>query len=132
MGKKLYMKVLLIDINRNHISEIAGHLREGGFRVATCFSPRGALGRIRRELPDAVVVEVMLPGVSGFEVAARMEADSRLSQIPVFFITDIQNSAGDNHDYFPRPLDIPTFVSALRSRTDRNKTQKSKGEKEDK
>ncbi|MBI4831608.1 MAG: response regulator [Candidatus Lindowbacteria bacterium] len=116
-AKKRAPRVCVIDVNRDHVEEISVHLQSNGFRTIACYSPRGALGRIRRETPDAVVVEVILPGVSGFEIAARMEADRRLSRIPVFFITDIQNSAGDNHDYFPRPLDIPAFISALKQRT---------------
>lgn len=128
--KRIAPRVCVIDANREHVDEIAKHLRSNGFRVLTCLSPRGALGRIRRELPDAVVVEVILPGVTGFEIAARMEASRRLSQIPVFFTTDIQNSSGDNHDYFPRPLDIPAFMCALRERTMKGERRKGKDARE--
>jgi PleD family two-component response regulator len=110
-------KVLIIDVNRSHISEIAGLLRKEGFRVTGCSAPRGVLGQIRRKRPDAVVVEVILPSMSGFEIAARMQADPRLSDIPILFTTDIQNSNGDNQDYFSRPLDMPSLVSALKRRT---------------
>ncbi len=109
-------KVLVIDVNPAHIEEIVGPLQEEGFRVVSCSSPRGALGRIREELPDAVVVEVIMPGLSGFEIAARMQADRRLSDIPILFTTDIQDSEGENHDYFARPLDVRDLIRALRKR----------------
>lgn len=117
---KNYPKVLIIDINRAHISEIAGRLRKEGFRVTGCSAPRGVLGRIRRERPDAVIVEVIRPVMSGFEIAARMEADPQLSRIPIFFTTDIQDSNGDYQDYFSRPLDMSTLVSALKRRISAN------------
>jgi PleD family two-component response regulator len=113
---KSHPKVLVIDVDAGHIEEIMRPLQENGFRVVSCSSPRGALGRIRAELPDAVVVEVIMPGVSGFEIAARMQADRRLSNIPILFTTDIQDSEGENHDYFARPLDVRGLIRALRKR----------------
>jgi len=114
--KKKRSKILVIDINRKHITEIAGPLRKDGFRVVTCMTPRGALGRIRQENPDAVIVEVIMPVMTGFEIAARMQADHRLSHVPIFFTTDIQNSDGGNSDYFARPLDMSSLIHALRKR----------------
>ena len=107
----------MINADRDHVREVASHLRENGFRVVTFYSSRGALGRIRQELPDAVVLEVIMPGASGFEIAARMQADRRLCDIPIFFTTDIQDSGGENSDYFPRPLDVEAFVNAIREQT---------------
>ncbi len=115
--KEPHPKVLVIDFDRDRIQEIAGPLRKAGFRVVSCTTPRGALGRIREELPDAVMLEVIMPVVSGFEIAARMQADRRLSHIPICFTTDIQNSEGENHDYFARPLDMPELIRALKEYT---------------
>lgn len=114
--EKPHPKVLVLDADPGHIEEIARPLQVEGFRVVPCSSPRGALGKIREELPDAVVVEVIMPGVSGFEIAARMQADRRLACIPILFTTDIQDSEGENHDYFARPLDMRDLIGALRER----------------
>ncbi len=116
MSKRPLPKVIVIDTEPRRAREIARSIRAGGFRVDCCLSPRAALARVRRELPAAVVVEVVMPGLSGFEIAARMQADARLSRIPVLFTTDIQNAGGENHDYFSRPLDDPSFIKALKSR----------------
>ncbi|GAB4343366.1 MAG: hypothetical protein Kow0099_21710 [Candidatus Abyssubacteria bacterium] len=70
-------------------------------------------------MPDAVIVEIVMPVVSGFEIAARMQADPRLSRIPVFFTTDIQNSTSENHDYFPRPFDKDALVRSLKERIEK-------------
>lgn len=110
-------KVLVIDVDRDRIGEISAQLRKEGFRVSECSTTRGILGRIRREMPDAVIVEVILPLMSGFEIAARMQADVKLSHIPIFFTTDIQNSNGETQDYFSRPLHMPSLIHALKKRT---------------
>jgi PleD family two-component response regulator len=114
--KKSLPKVLVIDFEADRVEEIERIMRNSGLLVVRCLSPRGALSRIRRELPDAVVVEVIMPGMSGFEIAARMQADDRLARIPVLFITDIQSANGEDHDYFPRPLNKPAFLDTLKSR----------------
>ncbi len=116
-GNKANPKVLVIDLDRGRVKEIAKRLRKEGFRVVGCSTQRGVLGRVRRERPDAVLVEVIFPLMSGFEIAARMQADPKLAHIPIFFTTDIQNSDGENQDYFSRPLDMPSLVRSLRRRT---------------
>ena len=110
-------KVLVIDDDRDRSGKITTRLRKEGFRVSACSTTRGILGKIRREMPDAVIVEVILPHMSGFEIAARLQADVKLSHIPIFFTTDIQNSNGENQDYFSRPLHMPSLISALKRRT---------------
>jgi len=114
--KKGKPTVVVVDANRAHLDELARHLRANGFHVVSCRSMRGALGQLRRTRPDAVILEVIMPGVSGFELAARMQADVDLSHIPIIFTSDIQNSEGENHDYFPRPLDMDGLVRSLKER----------------
>jgi DNA-binding response OmpR family regulator len=96
-------------------------LRQSGFRTFICRAPLKAMGLLRRERPDAVVLEVILPGLSGFEIAARMQGDPLLERTPIIFTSDIQNSAGGNHDYFPRPLNAQRLVETLRSRISRER-----------
>ena len=109
-------KVLAIDIDRDRLKDISARLRAQGFRMSSCSTPRGVLGRIRREMPDAVIAEVIMPVMSGFEIGARMQADPRLSRIPIIFTTDIQDSDGESRDCFARPLNMPILVKALKAR----------------
>ena len=109
-------KVVLIDADSNRSRKLERFLENEGFRVVKCPTLRGALGQLRQERPDAVIIEVILPGQSGFEIAARMQADRRLSHIPIFFTTDIQDSDDTNEDYFSRPLRLRKLVQAIRNR----------------
>ena len=109
-------KILVIDSDHGHLEDMSRRLEKEGFRVVVCSVPRGILGRIRSEAPDAVIVEVILPFMSGFDIAARMQADPRLSPIPILFTTDIQDSDGENSDYFSRPFHMPGLVRALKAR----------------
>lgn len=115
--KKARPLVMIVDDNRRRGEGLAKRLRKEGFSITCCLNPRGALGIIRQKRPDVVIVEVIMPRVSGFEIAASMAADRRLSSIPVLFTTDIQNSQGGNHDYFARPFRMTSLISALRKKT---------------
>jgi two-component system sensor histidine kinase/response regulator len=109
-------KVFLIDSDINRVQEMAKVLKSEGFDAIAYNTPRGLLGHMRRELPDAVIMEVILPTKSGFEIAAQMQADQRLSKIPIFFTTDIQDSDDLHEDYFSRPLNLQRLIQAIRKR----------------
>jgi len=109
-------KVFLIDFDPNRAQELTRVLENEGFHAVAYNTPRGVLGHLRRELPDAVIVEVILPTKSGFEIAAQMQADQSLSKIPIFFTTDIQDSDDIYEDYFSRPLNLQKLVQAIRKR----------------
>lgn len=108
-------KVMVVDPELVRARQIVRVVRASGFRAELCLSPRRALARMKREVPAAVVIEIVMAGVSGFEIAARMQADARLSRIPILFTSDISADKA-NHDYFPRPLDKSAFAAVLRMR----------------
>ncbi len=108
--------VLVVDHAIARSRKMADKLEASGLRAILCDQPLKALGLIRRELPNAVVLEVVMPNRSGFEIAARMQADPALWKIPIIFTSDIQDSAASNHDYFPRPVDMAKLVATLKER----------------
>jgi len=119
--KQKAQKILVVDSDGARADEVRVILEKAGFACAICEQPLKTLGLIRREMPDAVVLEVVMSGRSGFEIAARMQADPLLWRMPIVFTSDIQDSAGGNHDYFPRPLDGRRLVRTLRARIARER-----------
>ena len=109
-------KVVVVDSDRQRAAQVVKILRQGGFHAKICATPARALALMRRERPRAVVLEVIMSGRSGFDIAAGMQADPQLERIPIIFTSDIQSSAGGNHDYFPRPLSEQRLIATLRKR----------------
>jgi two-component system phosphate regulon response regulator PhoB len=62
-------------------------LEQAGHQVETASTGREALDRLRRQRPDLVVLDLMLPDVSGTELCRRMRADSALAGLPVIMLT---------------------------------------------
>lgn len=83
MGKR----VLLIEDEPNIIEAIGFILARDGWSVATHSDGRDALEVIRRESPDVLILDVMLPGRSGFDILAELRADSGLAATPVLMLT---------------------------------------------
>jgi two-component system alkaline phosphatase synthesis response regulator PhoP len=63
------------------------NLQRAGYRVSTACDGVEALEKVRGDRPDAVVLDVMMPRMDGFEVVRRMKADPDLEEIPVLMLT---------------------------------------------
>lgn len=109
-------RVVVVDADEERGQKMSAFLGRNGFESLTCREPLKAMALFRRKRPNAVVLEVIMPGLSGFEIAARMQAEPLLERTPIIFTSDIQNSAAGNHDYFPRPLNARRLVETLKSR----------------
>lgn len=80
-------RVLLIEDEPNLIEAIRFVLTRGGWAVQTHSDGATALARIREARPDVVVLDVMLPGRSGFDILEDLRADPDLAALPVLMLT---------------------------------------------
>ncbi|MBI4391209.1 MAG: response regulator [candidate division NC10 bacterium] len=80
-------KILVVDDNRNICDLIAARLKERGLEVATAANGLEALEITKRDRPDLVLLDIMLPWLNGFEVAKVLKADAATRQIPIIFLT---------------------------------------------
>ena len=63
------------------------NLQADGFAVREAGDGSSALAAIREQAPDVVLLDVMLPGEDGFEIAARLRADASTASLPIIFLT---------------------------------------------
>lgn len=80
-------RVLVVEDEPNIATSLNYILSRADFAVDTVADGGEALGRLRRERFGAVVLDVMLPGMSGFEVLRAIRADSRTVDLPVIVLT---------------------------------------------
>ncbi|ROR96147.1 two-component system OmpR family response regulator [Salana multivorans] len=113
------LRVLVVDDEDSLRELLASVLRYEGWRVDTAADGHQAL-RIARELdPDVVVLDVMMPGIDGFEVLRRLRTTSR---VPVLFLTARDALADRVHgltaggdDYVTKPFSLEEVVARLRA-----------------
>ena len=80
-------KVLCIEDEREMIDLIKLILERRGFEVLGALGGKEGLEVIRREMPDLILLDLMMPEVDGWEVYRQMKADEQLKDIPVIVVT---------------------------------------------
>jgi two-component system phosphate regulon response regulator PhoB len=81
------MRVLVVDDESDIVALVAYHLAKAGFQVATASDGIEAIDQVRRETPALVVLDLMLPGMSGFDVLESIRAEPATRAIPVLMLT---------------------------------------------
>lgn len=80
-------KVLVVEDERDIAALIAYHLTKEGYRVRTAEGGNEALEAVGAERPDLVVLDLMLPGFSGYEVLTEMRRKPELAEVPIIVLT---------------------------------------------
>jgi len=80
-------RILVVDDEPDITALVAYHLAKAGYRVSTAANGPEALKAAREERPDIVILDVMLPGVSGYDVLAEMRRREETSEVGVILLT---------------------------------------------
>ena len=79
--------VLVVDDEKDLVELISYDLKRNGYDVLCAYDGNAALDLATREVPDLIVLDLMLPGLEGTEVARRLKADARTAQVPIIMLT---------------------------------------------
>jgi len=80
-------QILIVEDESNIVESLRFILEQAGFEVEIVSDGKAALSRLRRDRFDAVVLDLMLPGMNGFDVLKAMRADAELASLPVLVLT---------------------------------------------
>ena len=112
-------RVLVVDDETNIVELLSVSLKFQGFEVFTAANGHAALDRAREVKPDAVILDVMMPGMDGFNVLRRMRADG--VDAPALFLTardtlqdKITGLTLGGDDYVTKPFSLEEVVARLR------------------
>ncbi len=105
-------RILIVDDEPTIVELLEEHLRSEGYETNHAYSGEEALQLLDRDVPDLVLLDLMLPGMDGYEVCRLMQKDSRLNHIPVIMLTArsaVQNKVlgyqRGADDYVVKPFD---------------------------
>ena len=104
-------RVLIVDDAPDAIAALHDMLDECGYTVLVATSGEAALTVAASAAPDLILLDAMMPGLDGFEVARRLKADARLAAIPIVFMTGLSDTehvvaafAAGGIDYVTKPV----------------------------
>jgi diguanylate cyclase (GGDEF)-like protein len=113
--------VLIVDDVPTNI-QILAHALSSAYRIKVASTGKDALKIAQRERPDLILLDIMMPGMDGFEVCRRLKSDAHTHKIPVIFVTaknaDADEEQGLNLgavDYITKPFSIPIAKARIRN-----------------
>jgi DNA-binding response OmpR family regulator/DNA-binding CsgD family transcriptional regulator len=116
---------LVVDDTPASLGVVCDTFRAEGVRVLLAESGRAAREVLARTLPDLVLLDVVMPGEDGFAVCASLRADERWRDLPVIFLTAIDDPAQRVRafaegavDYVTKPVHVPELLARVRVQLD--------------
>ncbi|MCL1475186.1 hybrid sensor histidine kinase/response regulator [Argonema antarcticum] len=114
--------ILVVDDNQNNVQVLFNFLTESGFKVLVARNGQSAINKAEYSLPDLILLDVIMPGMDGFETCQRLKASEATKDIPVIFMTalaDTENKVkGFNAgavDYITKPFQQDEVLARVRT-----------------
>lgn len=113
--------ILVVDDTPANLAVLYDHLQTAGYRVLTAESGESALKRVGHVTPDAILLDVMMPGIDGFETCRQMKQIEALAEVPIIFMTALTDTEDKVRgldagavDYITKPFRQDEVVARLR------------------
>ncbi len=116
------MNILIADDDRVQTHMLSSRLKVKGFKVTVAYDAIQAWIAAIRTLPDAIILDIQMPGGTGFAVLKQLKSSEKTKQIPVVVVSgsidpqavETVKALGANH-YLSKPVDMPSLFSCLSS-----------------
>lgn len=119
-------KILVVDDEKRMVRFIQLNLEQDGFQVITAYNGNEALEQVRTQLPDLVILDIMMPDIDGFEVLKKIR---EVNDVPVIMLTAkgeeddrVKGLELGADDYITKPFSPRELVSRIKAVLRRTKT----------
>jgi putative two-component system response regulator len=114
-------RILVVDDNKNNIDILVTALRDE-YKLSVATSGAGALRQVESNLPDLVLLDIMMPEMDGYEVCSRIKKNEAIPRIPIIFITAIHDTENKSKgfdlgavDYITKPFQVAEVKARVRA-----------------
>ncbi|MGM0984057.1 MAG: response regulator transcription factor [Pseudomonadota bacterium] len=115
-------KVLVVDDEANIVLSLEFLMQQAGFQVDTAEDGESALACIEASPPDLVLLDISLPGISGFDVLERLRGDPAHAKLPIIMLTahgrEVEREKGlalGADDYITKPFSTQALVDKVKT-----------------
>ncbi|MET0106643.1 MAG: hybrid sensor histidine kinase/response regulator [Sedimenticola sp.] len=115
-------EVLVVDDNPQNLRLLANMLTEAGYHVREALNGQSALRAIRKRRPELVLLDILMPGMDGYQVCRELQADQENRDLPVIFISaldspkdKIEGFDAGGVDYISKPFEAPEVLARVRT-----------------
>jgi signal transduction histidine kinase/DNA-binding response OmpR family regulator len=121
-------RILVVDDEANIRDLLTQEFTEAGYRVSTAVNGREAIAKVRAERPDLVVLDVMMPEMNGFDVAAVLKNDPATMEIPIVILSIVQDRERGFRlgidRYLTKPIDTDLLFREVGALIEQKKSHK--------
>ncbi len=121
--------VMIVDDTPENLALLSDTLSESGYRVLVATDGLSAVEQIGYLKPDIILLDVMMPGINGFETCNRLKADPKTATIPILFMTalseldDLLRGFDEGAvDYLVKPIRPPEVVARIDAQLKQSRT----------
>ncbi len=113
--------ILIIDNDKDATGLISARLEGHGFKVSVANIPEEAFELLKKDTPDLIILDLVMPGVDGYEVLRKIRLDSKTKEVPVIVLT-VKSDQSDRvnalkmgaQDYITKPYEPEEFLARLK------------------
>ncbi len=113
--------ILIVDDHPNNLKMLFNLLKESGFKVLVAKDGESAIEKLKEVSPDLILLDIMMPGLDGFETCDRLKASVATKDIPVIFMTALSDSVDKVKglslgavDYITKPFQQEEVLARVR------------------
>ncbi len=121
-------KILVVDDDLPIRSLLSQELGEAGYQVLEAVNGKEALDKVRSERPDLIILDVMMPEINGFDVAAVLKNDPQTMDIPIIILSIVQDESRGYRigvdRYLTKPIDTEKLFNEVGSLLKQGKSSK--------
>ena len=85
-------RVLIVDDDHKNVKLLASYLHKEPYELLTAYDGDEAIDKVKREMPDLILLDVMMPGKDGFTVTKELKADQETAAIPIIMVTALSST----------------------------------------
>ncbi len=112
--------ILVVDDSNTNIVLLEAILADRGYKIDTALNVNDALQCIEKQKPDLILLDLLMPKISGFEFLEQLREDERTKDTPVIVISALSDEENKNRtfhlgavDYIIKPVDIQYLVDRV-------------------
>ena len=120
-------RILLVDDEPDFCSIVQGQLEKEGFDVEVAYDGVEGLEKVKANPPDAIILDVMMPEMDGYETCKKLKSDDKYADIPILMLTAVADKVSSTRyshydgmsmeadDYLPKPASAEDITQSIKS-----------------
>ncbi len=112
-------KILIVDDDPVIVRLMQSKLKEQGYDVFTAVDGLDALVKVKKENPDLVVLDIVMPEINGYDVCCELRFNKNFEKIPIVIVTETEKEIDDNIgervniEHLSKPVDIKELMEKI-------------------